>query len=57
MKLTLGQYLRQLREERGFSLEQLAQATRINPTYLRALENDEPSLLPSAVQGLSLIHI
>lgn len=57
MKLTLGQYLRQLREERGFSLEQLAQATRINPTYLRALENDEPSLLPSAVQGRGYLRL
>lgn len=57
MKLTLGQYLRQLREERGFSLEQLAQATRINPTYLRALENDEPALLPSAVQGRGYLRL
>lgn len=57
MKLTIGQYLRQLREERGITLEQLAQATRINPTYLRALENDEPSLLPSAVQGRGYLRL
>ncbi len=57
MKLTIGQYLRQLREERGISLEQLAQATRINPTYLRALENDEMSLLPSAVQGRGYLRL
>ncbi|GIV65873.1 MAG: RodZ domain-containing protein [Chloroflexota bacterium] len=57
MKLTIGQYLRQLREERGISLEQLAQATRINPTYLRALENDEMYLLPSAVQGRGYLRL
>lgn len=57
MKFTIGQYLRQLREERGISLEQLAQATRINPTYLRALENDEMSLLPSAVQGRGYLRL
>ncbi|MCX7976704.1 MAG: helix-turn-helix domain-containing protein, partial [Bellilinea sp.] len=57
MKLTIGQYLRQLREERGITLEQLAQATRINPIYLRALENDEPSLLPSAVHGRGYLRL
>jgi len=57
MKLTIGQYLRQLREERGISLEQLAQTTRINPTYLRALENDEMSLLPSTVQARGYLRL
>lgn len=57
MKLTLGQYLRQIREERGLTLDQIAQATRINLHYLRALENDEPSLLPSAVQAKGYLRL
>lgn len=37
-----GETLRRAREERGVSLEQAAQATRISKRYLQALEEDSP---------------
>ncbi|HEX8100895.1 MAG TPA: helix-turn-helix domain-containing protein [Actinomycetota bacterium] len=37
-----GTTLRRVREERGISLEQASEATRISERYLKALEDDEP---------------
>src|SRR5262245_24065431 len=42
-----GSYLRELREPHGFSLEQLAQTTRISRRFLEALEADDLAALPS----------
>ncbi len=41
-----GSLLRELREQRGISLEELARSTRINPRVLAALEIDDLGALP-----------
>jgi cytoskeleton protein RodZ len=43
----LGQILRQARENKGLSLEEAHEETRINAQYLEALENGDYSILPS----------
>jgi cytoskeleton protein RodZ len=42
-----GSHLHALREQHGVSLEELAQATRINPRFLEALEADDFAALPA----------
>jgi cytoskeleton protein RodZ len=44
-----GAKLRRERENRGFTLDQIAEATRINLRYLRALEAEDFSKLPGSV--------
>jgi cytoskeletal protein RodZ len=46
---SVGAYLRQLREARGVSLEEIARTTRVNAAYLSALEADDLSGLPPPV--------
>jgi len=46
---SVGAHLRQLREARGVSLEEIARATRVNPSYLHALEADDYAELPVPV--------
>jgi len=43
---TLGQRLREEREKRGLSIDDLASQTRINPQHFIAIENDDMSGLP-----------
>jgi cytoskeleton protein RodZ len=43
----LGAFLRQRREAKAFSLDDLATATRIRPRYLSALEEDRLADLPA----------
>ncbi len=43
---TLGQRLREEREKRGLSIEQLAAQTRIHADYFHAIEKDDTSSLP-----------
>jgi len=43
----IGEALRAIREHRGFSLEDLAEATRVKANYLAALEDMRLELLPS----------
>jgi cytoskeletal protein RodZ len=43
----LGQLLRQTREEKGISLEQVAEETRIRASYLEALEQGDHDALPT----------
>jgi len=45
----LGHILREARETKGLSLEQVQEETRINATYLAAMENGEYAVLPSPV--------
>ncbi len=45
----VGPYLRQAREARGLSLEELAQATKIRKTFLEALENEDWESLPAEI--------
>jgi cytoskeleton protein RodZ len=50
MSSTVGQQLRQAREERSLTIEEAAQTTRIRVHYLTAMEAGEFDKLPSAVQ-------
>ncbi len=45
----LGLILQEARENKGLTLEEVQEVTRINADYLAALENGEYSVLPSAV--------
>ena len=45
---TLGQRLREEREKRGLSIDDLAAQTRINPQHFLAIENDDISSLPGS---------
>ena len=57
MAQTIGQQLQQARKQRGVSLEQAAQVTRVRAFYLDALETDNPSALPSKVQGRGFLRL
>jgi len=46
---SVGGYLRQLRETRGVSLEEIARVTRVSSSYLHALEADDFASLPVPV--------
>ena len=48
--MTIGKQLRQARDSRSLSLEQVAQATHIRVRYLQALEAEQFDLLPSTTQ-------
>ena len=54
---TVGEYLRRTRNERGISLEQVAQATRVKLAYLQAIELDTPTDLPSVVQARGFLRL
>src|SRR5467141_453911 len=45
----VGSYLRNLREQQGVSLEELARATRVLYRHLEALEADDLASLPAPV--------
>lgn len=49
MSLSLGQKLRQAREERGISISEVAEQTRISPHYLESIENDDYKTLPGGI--------
>ncbi|HQU86149.1 MAG TPA: helix-turn-helix domain-containing protein [Pyrinomonadaceae bacterium] len=49
MSLTLGEKLRQAREERGISIAEVAEQTRISPHYLEFIENDDFRTLPGGI--------
>ena len=53
---SFGRYLRQERELRGVSLEQIAEQTRIGVGNLRALERDELARLPARVFLLGFVR-
>ncbi len=48
-KLSVGAYLRQERERRNISLDDVSRVTRISLQYLEALEKDEFQTLPASV--------
>lgn len=48
---TIGQRLKTAREEKGLTFAQAFEATRIRVNYLRALEDDDLSVMPSPVQA------
>ncbi|HUR99758.1 MAG TPA: helix-turn-helix domain-containing protein [Pyrinomonadaceae bacterium] len=49
MPTTLGEKLRQAREERGISISEVAEQTRISPMYLESIENDNYKPLPGGI--------
>jgi cytoskeletal protein RodZ len=49
MSLTLGEKLRQAREERGISISEVAEQTRISAMYLELIENDDYRTLPGGI--------
>ena len=49
MSLTLGEKLRQAREERGFTLSEVAEQTRISSLYLESIESDDYRILPGGI--------
>ena len=49
MSSTLGEKLRQAREERGISLSEVAEQTRISPHYLDLIEQDDYRTLPGGI--------
>lgn len=48
MQSSLGEYLQSMRAQKGLTLQDIAQKTRIDPTYLQALEDNAFSKLPPA---------
>lgn len=49
MSITLGEKLRQAREERGISLSEVAEQTRISSLYLESIEHDDYRNLPGGI--------
>lgn len=49
MSQTLGEKLRQAREENGLALADVAEQTRISSLYLEAIENDDYKILPGGI--------
>ena len=49
MSLSLGEKLRQAREERGISISEVAEQTRISPQYIKSIENDDYKPLPGGI--------
>lgn len=49
MSITLGEKLRQAREERGISISEVAEQTRISALYIQSIENDDYRTLPGGI--------
>lgn len=52
-----GKLIRDTRESQGISLEKISKDLHIRITYLQAIENGRPEILPSAVQGRGFIRM
>jgi len=57
MTATIGQQLKEAREARDFSLQDVEKAIHIRVHYLQALENDDFSSMPSKVQARGFLRI
>lgn len=53
---TIGQRLKKAREYRNLTIEKAAEATRIRQGYLRALEDDDYSTMPSPVHARGFLR-
>jgi cytoskeletal protein RodZ len=53
---SIGQQLKEGRESRSLSIKQVVQATRIRAYYLEAMETDDFSAMPSAVQARGFLR-
>lgn len=49
MSLTLGEKLRQAREDRGLTISEVAEQTRISALYLESIENNDYRTLPGGI--------
>ncbi|PYS99184.1 MAG: hypothetical protein DMF63_14045 [Acidobacteria bacterium] len=49
MSSTLGEKLREAREERGISISEVAEQTRISPMYIESIEKDNYKPLPGGI--------
>ena len=49
MSESLGEKLRRMREERGISISEVAEQTRISPLYLKSIEQDDYKPLPGGI--------
>ena len=49
MSFTLGEKLRQAREERGISISEVAEQTRISALYIESIERDDYRTLPGGI--------
>jgi len=56
MSASIGQRLKQEREARFLTLEKASEVTRIRVVFLRALEADDYSAMPSAAQGRGFLR-
>ena len=56
MPETIGQRLKKAREYRNLTLEKAEEATRIRLQFLRALEADDFSVMPSPVQARGFLR-
>lgn len=54
---TVGQILREQREQLGISLEEVSRSTRIKQNYLQELENDHPELFSSMTQARGFLRL
>lgn len=57
MAQTIGQQLKQARQERNLSIEQVVESTRVRAHYIKAIEADELDLLPSPVQARAFLRL
>lgn len=53
---TLGQQLKQSREEKGISLQEIAESTHISIRFLQAIENDAYDILPGGVFNRAFVR-
>ncbi|MGW8324045.1 MAG: helix-turn-helix domain-containing protein, partial [Thermodesulfobacteriota bacterium] len=53
---TLGKYLRENREAKGITLEEIEQVSNISLTYLRALEAGQVHILPASTFTVGLLR-
>src|SRR5512146_1242449 len=57
MSDSIGARLRQARELRRLTLQQVSDTTKVRTHYLQALENDDHSAIPSAAQARGFLRI
>jgi transcriptional regulator with XRE-family HTH domain len=57
MEQSIGARLKQAREQRRLTLQQVSETTKVRPHYLQALENDDLSAISSAAQARGFLRI
>lgn len=57
MEEPIGKRLKQIRESKGISLEEISQKTRIRLAYLEAIEADDFEVLPSKIQTRGFLRL